>query len=123
MSQSNPNPSEAVDGEVTFASRNPLKDVIPARSRNRPKLTDAQKISAQAKREINKENATALQAELDDFFEFRGVEIIRLAKKYNKSDVKIKQLLSNDSNYKNTRAPSLRNALVYAKGVEVNEGK
>jgi hypothetical protein len=47
----------------------------------------------------------------------------RLAKKFNKSVSHIKQLLTNESTFKNTREPSLRNALVHAKGLEVNEGK
>jgi hypothetical protein len=114
--------SEVVNQDLTFASRNPFKEVIPARE-HRQKLTDAQKISADTKREINKENAHALQVELSAFFDFRAVEITRLAKKFNKSEAKIKQLLSNETKFKNTRAPSLRNALVFAKGVEINEGK
>lgn len=117
------NPAAVVDGDLTFASRNPFKETIPSRARQQHKHTDAQKASADAKRAINKENANALQVELNDFFDLRGVEITRLAKKFNKSEVKIKQLLSNETTYKKTRAPSLRNALVYAKGVEMNEGK
>lgn len=115
-------PPPVVEGH-TFASRNPFKDINPSRSRHRGKLTDAQKVSAEAKRAINKENADALRAELDNFFELRDAEITRLAKQFNKSEVKIKQLLSNETTFKNTRAPSLRNALVYAKGVEMNEGE
>jgi len=121
MSESNV--SGVVDRDLTFASRNPIKDINPARVRNRQKLTDAQKVSADTRREINKENENALRIEFDTFFEFRSDEITRLAKKFNKSEAKIKQLLSNETNQKNTRAPSLRNALVYAKGVEMNEGK
>ena len=121
MSESNP-PAVVVD-DHTFVSRNPFKEIIPPRSRHGGKLTDAQKVSAEAKRAINKENANALQLELDNFFELRDVEITRLAKQYNKSEAKIKQLLSNETAFKKTRAPSLRNALVYAKGLEVNEGK
>jgi len=116
-------PAAVNEGDLTFASRNPFKGVIPARSRTRQKLTNAQKVSSEAKHAINKENADALQIELGAFFEFRDVEVTRLAKKFNKSEAKIKQLLSNENTYKKMRAPSLRNALVYAKGLEVNEGK
>jgi predicted dithiol-disulfide oxidoreductase (DUF899 family) len=123
FSMSKSDPSEVVDRNLTFASRNPIKNINPARVRHRPKLTDAQKVSADTKREINRENADALQVELVNFFEFRREEVTRLAKKFNKSEAKVKQLLGNESNYKNSRAPSLRNALVYAKGIEMNEGK
>lgn len=116
-------PPAVVEGNLTFASRNPFKDINPSRSRPRGKLSDAQKVSAEARTAINKENANALQVELNNFFEFRDVEITRLAKQFNKSEAKIKQLLSNETTFKNTRAPSLRNALVYAKGVEMNEGE
>lgn len=112
-----------VDRNLTFATRNPFKEINPSRVHYRPKLTDAQKVSAEAKREINKENANALQAELDVFLEFCSVEITRMAKKFNKSEANIKQILSSQTNYRNMRAPSLRNALVFAKGVEMNEGK
>lgn len=108
--------------DLSFASRNPTKDVIPSHVRPRSKLTDAQKVSADTKREINKENAHALQLEIDTFTEQHNVEIARLAKKFNKTEVKMKQLLTNVTKYQNTRLPSLRNALVHAKGVEMNEG-
>ena len=114
-------PAAVVEGGLTFASRNPFKDIIPTCSRQRQKLTDAQKVSADAKHAINKENADALEAELQTFFDFRDVEVTRLAKKFNKSEAKVKQLLSNETTYKNTCAPSLRNALVYAKGLEVSQ--
>jgi hypothetical protein len=113
----------AVERDLTFASRNPFKEINPSRSRSQGKLTDAQKVSAEAKRAINKENANALQVELHNFIELRDAEITRLGKQFNKSEAKIKQILNSETNFKNIRAPSLRNALVFAKGVEVNEGK
>jgi hypothetical protein len=119
---SNLSQAEVTNGDLTFASRHPIKEINPTRVHHRPKLTDAQKVSADTKHEINKENANALQAELNTFFESRSADITQLAKKYNKSEAKIKQLLTNETNFKNVRAPSLRNALVYAKGMEVNEG-
>ena len=45
-----------------------------------------------------------------------------LVKKFNKTEVKMKQLLTNVTKYQNTHLPSLRNALVHAKGVEMNKG-
>lgn len=107
----------------SLASRNPTRDVIPSRVRPRDKVSDAAKFTAAAKQKLNKENATKLKLEVSEFFNNRSVEVDRLAKKYNKSVSYIKQLLNNESNYKNLREPSLRNALVHAKTLEINEGK
>jgi hypothetical protein len=117
------NTSEVVDKAQTFASHNPTQEVNTTHPRHRPKLTDGQKVSADAKREINKKNASALELEIDAFLESRSIEIAQLSKKFNKSEAKIKQLINNETSYHNMRAPSLCNALVHAKGVEMNEGK
>jgi hypothetical protein len=73
-------------------------------------------------RKLNKENANALKIEIDTFLHHCDTEILRLAKKFNKSEVNIKLLLANKSNYQKMRAPSLRNTLVYAKGIKMNDG-
>ncbi|KAF8518835.1 hypothetical protein BU17DRAFT_90632 [Hysterangium stoloniferum] len=105
----------------SLASRNPTRDVIPKRSRVQLKCSNAERITANASHDLNKENANALRLEIEQFFEHRDREILRLSKKYHKSEINIKMLLSNESKYRNMRAPSLRNALVHAKGLEVNE--
>jgi hypothetical protein len=107
----------------SLAARNPTREVIPARVRHRPKITDAQKITAEAKRQLNGENAAALHHEIEEVMGVRDVEVSRIAKKYNKKEVYIKHILNNETNYHGTRAPSLRNALVHAKGLEINEGR
>jgi hypothetical protein len=117
-----PDDLSQADSSLSFASRNATKDVIPSCFRPHKKLTDAEKISANTKRELNKENANALKVEVNAFFDHRNAEISRLAKKYNKSEVNVKLLLTNETRYQKTRAPSLQNALVHAKGLEVNEG-
>lgn len=53
----------------------------------------------------------------------RDTEVSRIATKYSKKEVYIKNILNNESNLHGTCAPSLRNTLVHAKGVEMNEGK
>lgn len=53
------NPS-TVGEEPTFTSCNPFKDIDPFCVHPQKKFTYAQKFSAQAKREINKDNANAL---------------------------------------------------------------
>lgn len=115
-----PDPSKALS---SLASRNPTRDVNPGRVRHHPKITDAQKITAEAKRQLNKENGAALQLEIDQVLDVRNTEISRIAKKYNKTDIYIRQILAKETNFRGTRAPSLRNALVHAKGIEMNEGK
>ncbi|KAF8221173.1 hypothetical protein L208DRAFT_1329741 [Tricholoma matsutake] len=107
------------DPDLTFASRNPTKVVHPSRVHPGAKLSDAQKISAASKHKINKENANALKVEIDAFFDLRDTEITQLAKKFSKSEVKIKQLLSNETNYQKTCAPSLWNVLVHAKDSDI----
>lgn len=116
------NPSDEQD-ILTLASRNPTRVSIPIRSRPTQKLTDAEKISTHARHELNKENATPLKHEIITFFGVCDTELMRLAKKYNKTEAHIKQLLSNESTYQNMHAPSLQNVLVHVKGLEVNQGK
>ncbi|KAF8233126.1 hypothetical protein L208DRAFT_1268597 [Tricholoma matsutake] len=106
----------------SLASCNPTKDHILAGSCPRPHVSHAEKLTADAKCASNKENTNALSAEIMEFFDFRDSEITRLAKKYNKNNGNIKQLLSNESSYQNTCVPSLWNVLVHAKGIEMNEG-
>ena len=123
MSETLPASESTGNLSSSLASRNPTRDVIPTRVRDRPKISDAQKITAEAKRLLNGENAAALQLEIDQVVGVRDTEISRIGKKYNKTEKYIKHILTNETNYNGTRAPSLRNALVHAKGIEMNEGK
>jgi hypothetical protein len=75
------------------------------------------------KKKLNQDNAAALNLEISLFLDGRNTEIDRLAKKFNKSSSHIQQLLNAESTYKNTHEPSLRNTLVHAKTLEMNEGK
>lgn len=113
----------AGDVSSSLAARNPTRDVIPARLRPRPKTTNAEKITAEARRQMNRENAAAFHAEIQEIMVARDSEVSRIATKYSKKEVYIKHILNNDTNLHGMRAPSLRNALVHAKGVEMNEGK
>ena len=110
------------DGDLSFTSHHPTKDVICSHVHPQKKLTDAQRVSANVKRELNKENANALKIEVDVFFHLCDTEISQLAKKFNKSEANIKLMLANESTYQKMCAMSLRNTLVYAKGLEMNEG-
>jgi hypothetical protein len=48
------------NGDISFTSRHPTKDIIPSRVCPQKKLTDAEKVSANMERKLNKENANAL---------------------------------------------------------------
>jgi hypothetical protein len=115
----NPAPT---NGDLFFASHNPTKDVLLSHVCPQKKLTDAEKVSANTKCELNRENANALKIEVNAFFNHHDLEISWLAKKFNKTEGNIKLMLANESNYQNKCAPSLQNALVHAKGLEMNKG-
>jgi hypothetical protein len=86
------------------------------------KHTNAETITVNARHELNKENANALKVETTQFFNHCDTEISWLTKNFHKSELSMKQLLTNQSNYQNTCAPSLCNVLVHEKGLRMNEG-
>jgi hypothetical protein len=63
------------DSSLFFASYNATKDIIPLHFHPHKKLTNAEKISANTKCELNKENASALEVEVDTFFNHCNAEI------------------------------------------------
>ena len=93
------------DPDLTFAFHNPTKVIHPSHMCLGAKLSDAQNVSAALKCDINKENVDALKVEIDVFFDLCDTEITQLAKKFNKSEVKIKQLLSNETKYQIPKDP------------------
>jgi hypothetical protein len=114
--------TEPTVNNSTFAGRNPTRAVIPSCSRGRKVLTNVEKLSADARRLLNKENADALQVELDGIFLHRKEEIARLSQKFNKTSDYIQRLLNIGTNYRKSRAPTLQNALIHHKSQEVNGG-
>lgn len=102
--------------------QNPTKTVQPSCSRARKSLTNAEKLSADARRLLNKKNADALQVELDALFLHRKEEVARLSQTFSKSPDFIQRLLNMETNYQKSRAPSLQNALIHYKSEEVNGG-
>ena len=68
-------PSQA-DGSISLASHNPTKDIIPSHIHLCKKLTDTEKISANTKHKLNKENANALKVEVNVFFDHCNTEIL-----------------------------------------------
>jgi hypothetical protein len=114
--------TEPTVNSSSFAGRNPTKDIIPSRLRQRKTLTNAEKLSANARRLLNKNNADALQVELDAHFLHREEEVARLSEKFSKSSDYIQRILNTETSYKKSRAPSLHNALIHQKTQEVNGG-
>jgi hypothetical protein len=124
MTDDNPTSAAGAAGALgtsTWASRNPLKDVQPSRVRIKIKITDAEKATRNIKRQLNKSNALALRADVDMFCVDRDTRILEMSKKYSKKPSYIRALLTQVSHYKKSRAPSLRNALVHHKTLEINE--
>jgi hypothetical protein len=107
----------------SLASCNLTRDVIASHVHSQEKLTDAQKITANAKCELNKENANALQLKVVQFSDLQMTEITQIAKRFNKMVSYVKQLLTSETQFHNTQAPSLHNALVHAKGNKMNESE
>ena len=107
----------------SLAACNPTRDIVASQVWSQETLTNAQKITTDAKHKLNKENASALQLDIVQFSNLWAAKITQIAKKFNKMESHIKQLLTSETHYHNTCAPSLQNALVHAKGVEMNESK
>jgi hypothetical protein len=107
---------------TTWAIRNPLKDVQTPRACSKKTLTDAVKAAHDTKRQLNRANAVALQADLNAFTLQCDGRVLELAKRYSKKPSYIQLMLTNMTHYKKSRAPSLQNALIHHKSIEVNEG-
>jgi hypothetical protein len=63
-----------------------------------------------------------LQTDINKFTQFREGRILNLAEKHHKKAGHIQQLLINEPSFKSTCKPSLQNALIHYKTVQVNEG-
>ena len=107
---------------TTWASRNPFKDVQPTRTRTKKTLTGAEKVTRDARRKVLQANNQALQDDVTLFQEERDTKIQDLATKHSKTVDGVHLLLTNATHYKQSRAPSLQNALIHHKTEEVNAG-
>jgi hypothetical protein len=109
-------------GTTTWAARNPLKDVQSSRRRAKIHLTDAEKSARDLKCQLKRTHAVELQQDINAFNTERDNRILELARKHSKKPSYIRTLITSATHYKKKRAPSLRNALVHHKSLEVNEG-
>ncbi|KAJ7140735.1 hypothetical protein C8R44DRAFT_866432 [Mycena epipterygia] len=93
------------------AFRNPGKKVQTSRKRvgssKASQATKALQTAERLRRKLKLEDA------LDAFFLYRNSETTRIAKENGRSETAIRAMLCNSSQFKATRAPNLRNAIIH----------
>lgn len=104
----------------TWSGRNPQKDLQPLRLR--AKATEASRATKRISAAANKTAKTALARAILELVALRQSQLVALANTHNVTVTHIEKLVGSSTHYKHTRAPSIRNALVHKKGVELNEG-
>lgn len=107
----------------TYAHRrDPPQEIIPSRHRKHVQLTDAQKATRQISRDAGKARKKELMRDLDAHLLDFDVGLVDIAHRHKRSVKYIKHLLKTSSAFKKKRAPTLQNALLHYKSVEVNQG-
>ena len=104
----------------TWAQRNPNSGV--QKSRARATLTHAAKASRKVAAARNKANAALLSADVTKQVDLQNAQIEKIAADHNRKACDIEKLINHQMNYRQTRGPSLSNALIHKKGVEMNDG-
>jgi hypothetical protein len=104
----------------TWAQRNPNLGTQP--ERHRAKITAAAKATRKITTARNKANAALLSADIEKQVELQRAQIEKIAEVHNRKVSEIDKLITHHTNYRQSRAPSLANALTHKKGVEMNEG-
>jgi hypothetical protein len=104
----------------TWAQLNPSLGVQAQRPR--AKATVAAKATRKINAELNKANAARLSADLEKLAVLQRTQIEKIAQDHNRKAPEIKKLITHQTHYRQSRAPSLSNALIHKKGVEMNEG-
>jgi len=112
----------AESDNTTWAARNPTRPILnprPAPAR----LTEAQKASKAIAREQKKANAKRLDDDIKRFTEEQHAKLEEIARTHNIKVEKVKDLVGVSTHYKKSRKPTLHNAILHAKAMEVNQGK
>ncbi|KAF8054770.1 hypothetical protein FPV67DRAFT_1681830 [Lyophyllum atratum] len=123
MSSRSPTPT-AHDGEsLSFAQRNPLKDAQSAQKRAKKSFTQAEKITRAARTATTKARTLAFNEDVAAFHALREETVEELAKKHSFKPAYVRKALTHASSFKATREPSLQNALVHHKMLEVNQDR
>ncbi|KAJ7085133.1 hypothetical protein B0H15DRAFT_951156 [Mycena belliarum] len=115
-------PQASSSATSAHAARHPGRMVQQARGRKKGQpLSDIQKAkrsAADVERAIKDEE---LAADIDEFYAFRAQTMVDLAAKHGRSVDYIRTLLTNSSQYKQTREISLRNAVIHDIAVKAKE--
>jgi hypothetical protein len=112
----------AESNNTTWAARNPARAVLNPRPPP-ARLTDTQKASRAIAREQKKANAKKLDNDIKAFLEQQQAKLDDIAKAHNIKVEKVKDLVGAYTHYKQTRKPTLHNAILHVKAMEVNQGK
>ena len=103
---------------------NPDKPVQPPCTRNEvTKRSMAQLATMAAKKKQKRDKEAELMEEIDKYFIECDKFIEETTTKFSKKPSAIQDLVNHASRLKLHRGPSLQNALVYYKSIEVNQGK
>jgi hypothetical protein len=109
--------------ETTHAQRHPEQSVQETHGRKKTgKLSDAEKATRALGAASRKLAQNALAADLDKFASNREDTVADLATKHGKKEEYIRVLLMSETRYPETRAPTLRNALIHQLSEEEKEG-
>jgi hypothetical protein len=104
----------------TWAQHNPNLGV--QKERPRAKATDAAKATKKISASRNKVNAALLSADVEKQMVLQCTQIDKIAQGHNQKVPKIEKLINHHTNYQHTWGPSLSNALIHKKGLEMNQG-
>ena len=104
----------------THAQRNPKQAVQVQRQRT--KLSDASKAAAALTAALNKAKAEHLQTDITKFLAAQDNQIKVIALDHGRKPSDIAKIVNNSVNYCAKCLPSIGNALVHKKGLELNGG-
>ncbi|KAG6809766.1 hypothetical protein H0H92_014805 [Tricholoma furcatifolium] len=114
---------DAVDQPSTHASRHPEKPTILPRKHIRSGKTSAEKATNAVRRALKREQEAAMEADIQNFVEYRNTLAKELAQKYSKSLPYMHAQLSRVLLLKQRRHSNVRNALVAKRSRELNAGR
>ncbi|KAJ7791039.1 hypothetical protein B0H14DRAFT_3568193 [Mycena olivaceomarginata] len=108
--------------ETTHSQCHPEQSVQETRGRKKTgKLSDAEKATRALGAASHKLAQNALAADLDKFASNREDTVADLATKHRKKEEYIRALLMSETRYPETRAPTLRNALIHQLSEEAKQ--
>lgn len=100
--------------KTSFASRNPGKEVIAARGRKKGEpLSTTEKKEAKARHAERLSRRDELTQEIEAFYVYRTDKVTDLATRFDHTPEYIMSLLVSETNFKQTRDISLRNAVMH----------